>query len=97
MKEELLPEFKTKNRKVFGIRKYLFQMGFALNDHEEICDIFMFMVLHENESTWNHKGKLIQENFQKFIDFIKSSKYVETNFERDPSKVKSQNRKRQSK
>ena len=51
--------FETKNSKVYGIRKYLSNMGFNEDDHEEICDIFMFMVKNEKESSWNAKGRII--------------------------------------
>ena len=85
--------FETKNSKVYGIRKYLSNMGFNEDDHEEICDIFMFMVKNEKESSWNAKGRIIQESFDEFTKFIKTSKYVETTFERTPLKNKDQKRK----
>lgn len=80
--------FKTKNRKVYGLRKYLCNVGFKEEDHEEICDIFLFTELGIQNSTWHAKGKVVQENFEKFTNWIKTSKYVETTFERSPIKIK---------
>jgi hypothetical protein len=51
------------------------------------------MVKNEKESSWNAKGRVIQESFDEFTKFIKTSKYVETTFERTPLKNKEQKRK----